>query len=709
MRTANSHVALAASCLPLMAGKPGGGGTTATIVTNPLAVQPGAKILVRQKGWYRFSRQDVVNAGWDPGGSSTNLQLWLEGTQQAMLVSGSNGTFGPTDTIEFFGTGLDTPTSDTRVYWLIQGSSAGIRIGAPSSTRGKTAATSFMDTVTFSPKTVYAPGIPTGSADGFYGDAITGTPVSETIAALDFVTSSTATDTLVVTLQGTPLWSHSVSVQLNGHAAGTMVFSNAQALTSTFSVPNSWLVAGANTVTMTSQNGSADVSMLCSISLTYPRLYTAESDTFDGIATGGASVSIGGFSTSSVRAFDVTTAAAPQQVLATISATGGGFSATLTTPSSGNRELLVIGASRILSPAGIVANFTSTLAATTNQVDLVIVADPSMVSSVAPLASLRQQQGLRVMTVDVTDVYDTFNYGEKDPQAIKSFLQYTTTLWSKAPRYVLLLGGASLDPRNYLGYGAKDFVPTKFIATGLTRTASDDWFVDFNNDGLPDMAIGRIPAQSADAATTVIGKIVSYDQASGSWTKNVLMAVDQNDTYHDFENAAASVAALVPTSLTTQKVFAGQIGGSAASSAVVGGFDSGQLVVNYTGHGIQQAFSEWGYFTVGDVPTLTNSAQLPFVVSMACLTGYFQDPTATSLASSLLGAANGGAVAVWASSALTELPGETAVNLQLFRLLFGGTRPAIGDAVAQAKAATTDQDVRKSWILFGDPSMKLAQ
>jgi len=131
--------------------------------------------------------------------------------------------------------------------------------------------------------------------------------------------------------------------------------------------------------------------------------------------------------------------------------------------------------------------------------------------------------------------------------------------------------------------------------------------------------------------------------------------------------------------------------------------------VNYTGHGIQQAFSEWGYFTVGDVPTLTNSAQLPFVVSMACLTGYFQDPTATSLASSLLGAANGGAVAVWASSALTELPGETAVNLQLFRLLFGGTRPAIGDAVAQAKAATTDQDVRKSWILFGDPSMKLAQ
>jgi hypothetical protein len=413
-------------------------------------------------------------------------------------------------------------------------------------------------------------------------------------------------------------------------------------------------------------------------------------------------------SPSSVRAFDVTTPAAPQQLLVTVSATGGGFSGTLTTPSSGNRSLLVIGVSQILSPAGIVANFTSKLAGTTNQADLVIVSHPSLVSAAAPLAGLRTQQGLRVMTVDVTDVYDTFSYGEKDPQAIKNFLQYTTTTWSRAPRYVLLLGGASLDPRNYLGFGAKDFIPTKFIATAMSRTASDDWYVDFNSDGLPDMAIGRIPAQNAADATTVIGKIVSYDGSTGAWTKNVLMAVDQNDAYHDFETAAASVAALVPSTYSKQSILAGQMG-SAAPQALVDGFDAGQLIVNYNGHGEQQAWSEWGFFATSNVPGLTNAAQLPMVVSMACLTGYFQDPTTTSLASSLLGAANGGAVAVWASSGSTELSGEVSVNQQLVKLLLGGTRPAIGDAVAQAKAATTDQDVRRTWILFGDPSMKLAQ
>jgi hypothetical protein len=332
-----------------------------------------------------------------------------------------------------------------------------------------------------------------------------------------------------------------------------------------------------------------------------------------------------------------------------------------------------------------------------------------MVSAAASLAALRQSQGMSVSVVNVTDVYDEFNFGEKDPSAIKNFLQYTQTKWAKAPRYVMLLGGASLDPRNYLGYGNLDLVPTQYIATGMTRTASDDWFVDFNNDGLPDMAIGRIPADTADDAATVIGKIVGYGQTTGAWTKNILLAVDANDQYNDFQTASAGVAAKIPSAYSIQSVLTGQVGGSAASSAIVNGFDSGTLLVNYTGHGFETAWSGSNIFNTGTVPALTNSSQLPFVASIGCLTGYFQDPQAVSLAAATLGAPGGGAVAVWASSALTSLPGETAMNQQMISYLFNGTHPALGDAVAQAKAATTDQDVRKSYIFFGDPTMKLAQ
>ena len=693
-------------------GNGGGGSTSTTITTNSLAAQAGAKIFVQQEGWYQVSRQNLIDAGWDPGTSATYLQLWAEGIQQSILVNaGTNGTLDPTDTIEFYATGIDTPSTGTRVYWLVQGSSPGLRIASATVPKGRLGSTpsSFNSTVTFSPKEYYAPGIANGSPDGFYGDVVTSTPITESITAVDPAPSS-ASATLSVTLTGGYWWSHNVNVSLNGNAAGSLNFNGEIVQAGTFSVPSSWVVAGANAVTLVAPDGGNDVSLVTTISLTYPRQYRALNDSLKSTAAGSVPLSVGGFSNSSIRAFDITSPATPQQLVVAVSAAGGGYSAMLTTPSStGNRTVLAIATDQILSPAGIAPNVPSSLSATSNQANFVIVAYPTMVSAASTLAALRQAQGMQVSVVNVTDVYDEFSYGEKDPSAIRNFLQYTQTKWAKAPRYVLLLGGASLDPRDYLGYGNQDLVPTQYIPTALTRTASDDWFVDFNNDGLPDMAIGRIPVESVDDAATVISKITSYGQTAGEWTKNVLMAADANDANNNFESSLAGAAALVPTSYGLASVLTGQIGGSAARQAIVDGFNTGAAVVNYTGHGFEQAWSSQNIFTTGTVPTLTNASQLPFVVSIGCLTGYFQDPTAVSLAAAALTAPNGGAVAVWASSALTSLPGETAIDQQLFANLFNGSRPALGDAVAQAKSATTDQDVRKSYIFFGDPTMKLAQ
>jgi hypothetical protein len=45
---------------------------------------------------------------------------------------------------------------------------------------------------------------------------------------------------------------------------------------------------------------------------------------------------------------------------------------------------------------------------------------------------------------------------------------------------------------------------------------------------------------------------------------------------------------------------------------------------------------------------------------------------------------------------------------QLMQLLFGSAdSPRLGDAVRSAKTATDNTDVRRTWILFGDPTMKL--
>ena len=110
-----------------------------------------------------------------------------------------------------------------------------------------------------------------------------------------------------------------------------------------------------------------------------------------------------------------------------------------------------------------------------------------------------------------------------------------------------------------------------------------------------------------------------------------------------------------------------------------------------------------------DTVTLTNGSALPLVVGMTCLNGFFQSPYTESLAEALLKAENGGAVAVWTSSGLTDPYGQSLMNKAFFRLLFNGQGLTLGEAAAQAKAATPDQDVRRSWILFGDPTTKLRQ
>jgi len=47
------------------------------------------------------------------------------------------------------------------------------------------------------------------------------------------------------------------------------------------------------------------------------------------------------------------------------------------------------------------------------------------------------------------------------------------------------------------------------------------------------------------------------------------------------------------------------------------------------------------------------------------------------------------------------------MGMQMFDLLYSGSSMPIGDASRQSKSATNDLDVRRSWILFGDPTMKI--
>ena len=55
----------------------------------------------------------------------------------------------------------------------------------------------------------------------------------------------------------------------------------------------------------------------------------------------------------------------------------------------------------------------------------------------------------------------------------------------------------------------------------------------------------------------------------------------------------------------------------------------------------------------------------------------------------------------------TTTIGQRQMELELYRQLMAPQSLALGDAIKIAKAASSDFDVRTTWIFFGDPSIKI--
>jgi len=417
---------------------------------------------------------------------------------------------------------------------------------------------------------------------------------------------------------------------------------------------------------------------------------------------------IDGFSNSSIRVIDITDPSSPQEEAGAVERGSSGYQVTVETAGAGTRTLLAFTSEQTKHPVRIDANQPSNLRSDSNGADLVVLTRNQFASALGPLVQLRQKQGLSVKLVDVEDVFDEFSYGEKSPQAVKDFLQYAETSWKNKPRFVLIGGAGSFDPKGYLGVADADPVATRLIDTTLMETASDDWFVDFDGNGLPQLAIGRLPFRSESEAAVMVAKIVSYEQAAPS--DEVMLVADRNDGFN-FESASAALDGLMPANLRINHINRGALDGESARTQLLEALNRGQKLVNYTGHG---NVDQWrgDLLNSADAQRLANGERLSVFVMMTCLNGYFEDPVLRSLAEELMRSERGGPVAVWASDGMTYPQDQVAINQQLYRLLFAASDQKVqamtlGEATRRAKAATADPDVRRTWVLFGDPTMRI--
>jgi hypothetical protein len=676
--------------------------TPATLqLQSGLAGQAAVKLPVRREGLYRIAQRDLLAAGLDSKADPRNFQLYVDGQAVAMIVNGEqDGRFDAADSIEFYGVGLDNAATDTHVYWLAAGAQPGTRIKAVRASGGTAAGASFPYTVERKDRTLYFSGLKNGEVENFFGPVVSGTAVDQSLTLTGVAAASTGAS-IDVALQGVTGFSHQVRVLLNGSNVGTVNFSGQGQGKASFPVAQSLLREGSNSVQLIALGGSSDISLVDTVRITYQRKYVADSNALRLSASGGQQVTIGGFNSSSIRVIDVTNSNNAQELTGAILGSKTSGSISLTVPGTGPRVLYAFGADRVSSVTPK-ANRPSNLLAGGQGADYVMITTQELSSSLNQLKVLRQSQGLEVAVVDVEDIYDEFSFGNKSPQAVKDFLALANSSWARRVRYVLLAGDASYDPKNYLGFGDSDLVPTKLYDSGYMEAATDDWFVDFDGNWVPDVAIGRLPVRNAAEAGVMVTKIIGYESSSGS--NSALLVSDTNDGY-GFSSVNSVLRDLLPAGTQVNEINRGSGSDSAIRSQILAAINAGQRIVNYNGHG---SVNMWRgeILTSSDAGALTNNQKLAVFVMMTCLNGYFDDPALDSLSESVM-KANAGAAGAWGSTAQCEPTGQANMNEELYRLLFNGSGLTVGEATAKAKEGVRDVDVRRSWIYFGDPAMKL--
>lgn len=339
--------------------------------------------------------------------------------------------------------------------------------------------------------------------------------------------------------------------------------------------------------------------------------------------------------------------------------------------------------------------------------DYLVVTHADFAAASERLAGLRAAAGLQAAVVDVERAYDAFAGGAIEAAAVRGLLGRLPV--RKQPPAVVLLGDDTLDPRDYLGLGSVAFVPSLSGWDGqFGRVASENRYADQDGDGSPDLAIGRLPADTAAAAELLVDKIERGSPPLGPDSMQVVAVDDQGSSDVSFEGLGER---LVPTLPVHHVKFAQVSSGIAtARAALLDGWRSEPVIVQYFGHGGADTWADERLLTNDDAASLDGIGPAPFVFTWTCQAQWYQYHLGPSVNEALLAVPNGGALATVGPTGISD-PGLQAQVAEgvLQRLASGAT---LGEAIRGAKAealslAPDARGVVEGFTLLGDPALVL--
>jgi hypothetical protein len=734
----------------------------------PARTAPGAlpalgpqsfKLLVKTSGIYQVSYEALAAAGADFSGvDPATIQLFSQWQEAAIQVhDGGDNAFDPGDYFLFYGEAIDSIYTLENVYFVTWGAGSGKRMAAlPGEPDSSPAPLLYKDSVHLEQDLIYRTYYPSGpEEDVWYWNSMTAVSglLSRTYTTtLTSVASQPYTATvrgLIRSIKALPF--HYTQLYLNENLVEEAIWESGSEHAIDVDVPQSYLLEGKNTLRLAASMGPTPEGITLTYNMLYinwfeidyARSYVAENDRLFFSGQGGEwDFKVSGFTTDTVDVYDITDPLNVGEVLsASLTLPAPGAAAPQTSYDlqfqqalSGETNYLALSKANRLTPAAIIEEHPSALHNPASGADWIAITHARFITDLLPLAAHRQTQGYRTAVVDVQDIYDEFNGGVLDPQAIQVFLSYTYQNWpGAAPLYVLLMGDGHYDFRNILKRNETIFIPPYLaqVDPWQGETAADNRYVTISGaDTFPDMYLGRITVRSAAETAGVVAKITGYElnpPATGWNTKMLFVADDYDPNAGDFAGLSDSVITLLHVPFTAQKIYylyddpdpgvIDYIDPVQTRNAIIAAINDGRGIVNYVGHGSSRYWAKEPLFGARDITSLTNAGRLPLILPMTCLEGQYHTPSTTATDYNALGEritrmATYGAIASWSPTGYGVASGHDYLHRGFFNAILNQGLTQLGPATQNGllnlwNSTQGHRELIDTYILFGDPATTL--
>lgn len=370
--------------------------------------------------------------------------------------------------------------------------------------------------------------------------------------------------------------------------------------------------------------------------------------------------------------------------------------------------------------------------------DFLIITHPSLLSQATRLANHRQTHDqLTSAVVTTSQIFNEYGGGKPDPTPIRDFIRDVYKKSNSQLKFVLLFGRGSYDYKDRV-YSNTNLVPIYESSNSLdplSTYSSDDYFgfLEDNEGAWPenpatnyslDIGIGRIPAKNLTEAKAIVDKLIDYDtnpNRFGPWRKDFLFVADDGDfnIHQSQADQLANNVELTHPEFNAKKLLLdyykqiekpiGQFSPE-ASKALDLAVRQGLAVVNYTGHGSEQVWTQEQILTPDLVESWKNGPRYPLFVTATCEFGRNDDPAIISSAELAILQKNGGAIGL----VTTARPVNSSTNFQLnqafYQALFSKTNNEfrrLGYVMRDTKNNSLSGVSNRNFSLLGDPSMKL--